>query len=136
MDNLGKPLTVIRSPANGSQIDRPEEADVELLRGLPKTHSLWLAYQNELGGPYIIQATTCSIVDRIADCGPLYVGHDERDRSAFKLLLILADKQATFALDEYGREVSRGAGGNFWRTELPSGIQFVSTVRHVVLKTT
>lgn len=131
LDEFDQPMAVIQSPADGSRIDRPQEVRVELERALPKGHTLWLAYQNELGGPYIVQASRCLISRRNADCGPVYVGQDEHDRSAFKLLLMVADTQATSILTEQG--AGAAPGDNVSRAGMPEGAEAVSVIRHVVL---
>ena len=133
LDDIDKPLAVITSPSDGARIDRPQEVAVELRKTLPKGHSLWLAYQNELGGPVIVQATKCQIARTNADCGPLYVGHDEHDRAAFKLLLLAADAGATAVL-RANDAATDGAGANISWAALPEGVERVSVARRVVLK--
>ncbi|WP_127500777.1 hypothetical protein [Actinoplanes solisilvae] len=133
LDEIDKPLAVITSPSDGARIDRPQEVAVELRKALPKGHSLWLAYQNELGGPVIVQAAKCQISRTSADCGPLWVGHDEHDRAAFKLLLVVADAGAGAVLRGNG-PATGGDGDNKSWTALPDGVERVSVARRVVLK--
>lgn len=132
LDEIDKPLAVITSPSDGARIERPQEVVVEVRKALPKGHSLWLAYQNELGGPVIVQAVKCQIARTGADCGPLWVGHDEHDRAAFKLLLVVADAGATAVLRSRG-SVADGAGANVSWASLPEGVERVSVARRVVL---
>jgi hypothetical protein len=134
LGEIDKPVAVITSPMDGAHIDRPQVVAVEVRRGLPKGHTLWLAYQNELGGPVVVQAARCHIIRTSADCGPLYDGHDKRDRAAFKLFLVVADAKATAELKGDGSAAQRGEGINVLRPGLPDGAERVSITRNVVLK--
>ncbi|MGV9212797.1 hypothetical protein ACTFTM_13155 [Micromonospora sp. RB23] len=134
LGEVDKPVAAITSPVDGAHIDRPQVVDVEVRRGLPKGHTLWLAYQNELGGPVVVQAARCHIIRTSADCGPLYVGHDERDRAAFKVFLVVADTQATAELAGDGSAAQREEGINVLRPALPDGTERVSITRNLVLK--
>lgn len=62
--------------------DKPEQL-ASWQGSVPKGDTVWLGYQNERGGPVVVQAITCVPIAKRLDCGPLYVGHDEKDRADF-----------------------------------------------------
>jgi hypothetical protein len=128
------PIAAISAPADGSKISRILGVGVDVTRRPAEDHSLWLGYQNEAGGPLMIQAQKCAVFQKSADCGPLHVGHDEYDKSAFKLFLFDADEDATSFLENKGDETGGGPGANMALDEWPTGTEIISMVHNVSLR--
>ncbi|WP_328468511.1 SLC19 family protein [Actinoplanes sp. NBC_00393] len=128
------PIAAIIVPAGGDKISRILGVDIDVTRRPPEDHSLWLGYQNEAGGPLIIQAQECAIFQKDADCGPLHVGRDEKDRSAFKLFLFDADEEATAFLEGIGGGMAGGPGSNMAIDAWPDGTEIISMVRNITLR--
>lgn len=126
------PVAEIQSPADGQKFKRGERVEIKLNRPVSDGHSLWLGYQNEAGGPWIIQAARCSVVEESVDCGPLHVGHDAKDRSAFRLFLFDANPAAAAALGT-GEVSSGGAGANRSHDTLPKGVVPISQKKNITL---
>ena len=120
-------IAKIVSPSSGEAISRPTQVEVRLEGSLAPDHWLWLGFQNELGGPFIIQAPPCSISGTVVHCGPLYVGPAEADTSEYRIFLLDADAKATEAL----RERANGGVGNVSQLALPSGVVVLDVVRHI-----
>jgi hypothetical protein len=136
LDASGKTQRVaeIRFPNDGQVIDRPQLVDVVVTGDLPGGHSLWLGYQNEKGGPLTVQKSMCKLAQGEADCGHLYVGHDERDTSVFSIFLIDADAHATSILRSLGSVGRQDDGENMAVESLPPGGVSFGAKSHITLR--
>jgi hypothetical protein len=129
-----EPIAAIQAPQNGEKIPRVLTVEVGVTRQPAGDHSLWLGYQNEAGGPLIVQAQRCVLFAKSADCGPLHVGQDVDDPSAFKIFLFDADKGATGQLETIGGKIAGGPGANMALDEWPDGTSIISMVRNITLR--
>jgi hypothetical protein len=129
-----KPLAEIGSPLTGDRINRPAAVDVRLNGRMPDGGSVWLGYQNEEGGPFIVQAARCAQIGNRLDCGPLYVGHDDEDPAEFRVFVLTADALATARLTAGGTAGSAEPGDNFSLKSLPEGSRNVAEARRVRLR--
>jgi hypothetical protein len=128
------PMAVIQTPQGGEKIPRVVAVDIGVTRQPSGGHSLWLGYQNEAGGPLIVQTQDCVVFQKSADCGPLTIGHDERDPSSFKIFLFDADKRATGYLKSIGGKTPGGPGTNMQVPQWPDGTQIISMIRNITLR--
>jgi hypothetical protein len=128
------PIAAIQAPRGGEKISRILSVDIGVTRQPPDDHSLWLGYQNEAGGPLIVQAQECVVFQKNADCGPLHVGRDENDTSSFKIFLFDADDDATAHLKNIGAKISGGPGANMALDEWPDGTGIISMIRNITLR--
>jgi hypothetical protein len=127
----GRPLADIRSPKAGERINRPQAVEVHLNRRVPDNETVWLGYQNEQGGPFIVQASQCQAIGERLDCGPLYVGQDKNDASEFRIFTATADTSATVDLSRHAS--SARPGDNVKHDILPVGTKLISEERHITL---
>jgi len=126
-----RPLADIRSPRAGERINRPHAVDVHLNKAVAAGETVWLGYQNEKGGPFVIQASECRAIERRLDCGPLYVGRDENDAAEFRVFLATADTSATAVLSRHA--VTAEPGDNMKYPVLPIGTKLIREERHITL---
>jgi len=126
-----RPFAEIQSPAAGERISRPQDVDIELNGSVPKGDTVWLGYQNQKGGPVVVQAIKCVPIAERLDCGPLYVGHDEKDRAEFRIFVATANASATASLSAHG---TAEPGDNLVYPSLPDGATVVSEERHITLR--
>jgi hypothetical protein len=125
------PAAAIESPAAGETIGRPQTVGARLNAPLPQGQTIWLGYQNEKGGPFVVQASKCTTIAQILDCGPLYVGHDNKDPAEFRILLATADTAATTTLSAHG---PANPGDNLSYRDLPAGTTIIAQQRHITLR--
>ncbi|GIM97928.1 hypothetical protein Ato02nite_097210 [Paractinoplanes toevensis] len=128
------PVAAIEAPTEDDKVSRILEVAINVTRRPDNGTSLWLGYQNEAGGPLIVQTQKCKILQKSADCGPLHVGRDEKDKSAFKIFLFAADEDATSSLEDIGGKIPGGPGANMAIDEWPDGTDLLSMVRNVTLR--
>jgi hypothetical protein len=126
-----RPMADIRSPKSGERIGRPQAVDVHLNKAVAEGETVWLGYQNEKGGPYVIQASRCQAIEERLDCGPLYVGRDEKDTAEFRVFLATADASATARLGQHALTAKPGDNKNY--EVLPIGTKLISEERHITL---
>jgi hypothetical protein len=128
------PIATILAPRGGERIPRILSVDIGVTRRPADDHTLWLGYQNEAGGPFIIQAQECAVFQKNADCGPLHVGQDENDTAAFKIFIFDADEEATAHLEKLGGKVLGGSGANMALDGWPKGTAIISMIRNIALR--
>lgn len=92
-----EPIIVeIVSPGSGDDVNRPFTPAITATGDLAQSHSMWLAYRNQEGGPYMVQSLRCVVQGARLDCGgAVYLGAGKNDTSAFRLVVIDADASAT-----------------------------------------
>jgi hypothetical protein len=130
----GSPLAEVQSPEAGEKIGRPQDVEVRLNASIPEGTTVWLGYQNEKGGPFIIQASQCSKIEERLDCGPLYVGHDESDPAEFRIFVVTANISATAALSAHSNNEVVKPGDNISYARLPEGTELISEQPHITLR--
>ena len=126
-----RPLADIRSPQSGERINRPHAVDVHLNKSVAEAETVWLGYQNEEGGPFVMQASRCQAIEQRLDCGPLYVGRDKNDAAEFRVFMATADISATAELSRHA--VTAEPGDNVRYPVLPIGTKLISEERHITL---
>lgn len=128
-----RPLAEIVSPRDSEKIERPQTVDVRLNEAIPDDRTVWLGYQNERGGPFIVQAAECVAIEQRLDCGPVFVGENDKDRAEFRLFVATADAAATAHLKAAAADVGPQYGMNMSCPRLPAGAQIINETRRVVL---
>jgi hypothetical protein len=107
-------LSVLQPRANGlfaGLADAPDR--YELLReGRRPARGSGSATQNDLGGPFTVQASACDAIEQRLDCGPLFVGENGKDKAEFRLSIATADAIATARLNAMAAGVGSGYGMN------------------------
>jgi hypothetical protein len=126
-----RPLAEIRSPRSGERINRPHAVDIHLNKSVAEGETVWLGYQNEEGGPFVMQASRCQAIEQRLDCGPLYVGRDNSDVAEFRVFMATADISATAELSRHA--VTAEPGDNVKYPVLPIGTKLISEERHITL---
>ena len=119
---------------SAEEFSKQRAVDLSLNGRVPEDLTVWLGYQNEEGGPYIVQRSRCSEVVKRLDCGPLYVGHDKKDPAAFRIFVATADASATASLSVQDTSGSARPGDNHSLASLPAGTKVISEERHVTLR--
>jgi len=115
------PLARFEAQTDNQAVTRPQWFGISLLRPVPREHTVWLAYQNELGGAYVVQASACVESAGKLDCGPVYLGSDANDKNSFRVLIFSADRAATATLLDWGKPVANESGKNTPHAALPHG---------------
>jgi hypothetical protein len=126
-----RPIAEIRSPKSGERINRPQAVDVHQNKAVADGETVWLGYQNEQGGPFIIQASPCQAIEERLDCGPLYIGRDENDAAEFRVFMATATTSATAELSR--QATTAEPGDNVKYPVLPIGTKLISEERHITL---
>jgi hypothetical protein len=125
----------ILGPDSGDSVDRPFTPTISTTGPPAQGHSLWLAYRNQDGGPYVIQALRCTVTEDRLDCGgAVYLGSGENDTAGFRLVVIEADGAATVAISNAAKGAIQEPGRNFSMPDLPDGATVLDGVTNLRLR--